>query len=284
MKRKFLFKNGFSLIEMVITIFIIGILSIFSLMYYTGTVEDVKKSKTKVMLEQIKDACKRFYADNGFYPSKVEQLYPKYLNKIPITPWGTKFEINFGEVIEVYSMIPASGGQHKYKVSVLIDTVGFAIDNFTDVTNFNNSAFSFGKINVVPIDKSTQIYNVSFKIQFKSVITPLNLELGSDFRFYVNDAEIESVTSEQSAQIQVTNLGGAEKTGFEYSSKFASDNIIVQIKNCKRTTQFTVQIYRPIGPNIKVFYGQKEILITNETYTPPIVLTRTLGESTKRLK
>lgn len=275
-------KKAFSLVEMVIAISIIGILTIFTLMYYMGTIEDTKVAKTKIMLEQIKDACRRFYAENGFYPTEIRHLYPKYLTRIPMTPWNTPFQINFGEVTEVVCTIPLEVN-YKRRMALTIDTIGFAPDNFFDITGQPRAAFSFGKMAVSAASTGeTQVFNIDFQIQFKSFVTAATLEHGCDFRFQVTGAEIESAASLQSVPIEISGLGGAEKSGFEYSSKKETDTIKVKIINCKRTSGFIFQLYRPLDADIPMYYGPRMVMLTGQNSTPPITLTRSMGESTKR--
>lgn len=282
-----LFNNGkhaaaFSIIEMVITIAIIGILTIFTLMYYMGTIEDTKVAKTKIMLEQIKEACRRFYAENGFYPTEIRHLYPKYLTRIPMTPWNTPFQINFGEVTEVVCVIPIEVS-YKRRMALTIDTIGFAPDNFFDIGGLPKAAYSFAKMTVSAASTGeTQVFNIDFQIQYKSFVTAATLEHGSDFRFQVTGGEIESVTSLQAVPIEISGLGGSERTGFEYSSKKETDTIKVRILNCKRTSGFIFQLYRPLDEGIPMYYGPRLVLQTGANSMPPITLTRSMGESTKR--
>ncbi len=278
----FAFKKAFSIIEMVIAIAVIGILTIFVLMYYVGTLEDARITKTKIMLDQVKDACRRFYADQGFYPTEIRHLYPKYLTKIPKTPWNTDFSINFGEVTEVVCFIPIDGKQ-KRKMSLIIDTIGFAPDNYYDISQDASAAFSFTKTAVTAASTNeTQLFNVDLKIEFKSVVTAKTLDHGADFRFQVAGAEIDGAVSQEAVPIEIGSLGGLEKSGFEYSSQKPFDSITVKLKNCKRTSGFTFQLYRPLDEGISMYYGQRKVLLSGANSAPPIILTRSIGESTKR--
>lgn len=273
---------AFSIIEMVITIAIIGILTIFTLMYYMGTIEDTKIAKTKIMLEQIKEACRRFYAENGFYPTEIRHLYPKYLTRVPMTPWNTPFQINFGEVTEVVCVIPLEVS-YKRRMALTIDTIGFAPDNFFDISGLPKAAYSFSKMTVSAASTGeNQVFNIDFQIQYKSFVTAATLEHGSDFRFQVTGGEIESVTSLQAVPIEISGLGGSERTGFEYSSKKETDTIKVRILNCKRTSGFIFQLYRPLDEGIPMYYGPRLVLQTGANSMPPVTLTRSMGESTKR--
>jgi len=263
--------RAFSIIEMVITIAIIGILTLFTLMYYIGTIEDTKIAKTKIQLDQIKDACRRYYAETGFYPTKITTLYPKYLTRIPKTPWDTEFEINFGEVTEVTCLIPQSGSR-KRKMSLTIDTIGFVPDNYYDIGQEAKAAFSFTKTAIAAASTGeTQAFNIEFLIEFKSFITAKTLEHGADFRFQVSGAEIGGLISCEpgavalrdlsGSEIQWSDLGVTEKTGFEYSSQKASEKIKLKLINCRRTSGYIFQLYRPVDEGIPMYYGQRKVLL-----------------------
>ncbi len=278
----FAFKKAFSIIEMVIAIAVIGILTIFVLIYYVGILRDAEIIKTKELLDQVRDACRRYYSDQGFYPTEVRHLYPKYLTRIPKTPWNTDFSINFGEVTEVVCFIPLDGRQ-KRKMSLTIDTIGFAPDNYYDISKDAKAAFSFTKTAVTAASTNeTQLFNVELKIEFKSAITDKTLDHGADFRFQVAGAEIDGAVSQEAVPIEISSLGGLEKSGFEYSSQKPFDKITVNLKNCKRTSGFTFQLYRPLDEGISMYYGQRKVLLSGANSAPPISLTRSIGESTKR--
>jgi len=105
-------------------------------------------------------------------------------------------------------------------------------------------------------------------------------ELGSDFRFIIDNAEITGANSQAGAPITLSALGGQPNTGFEYSSSYGSDRITVSMKNCKRSTNFTIQIYRPGDDGIPIFYGEKKIIEVAPGSSLPITLTRLVAEST----
>ncbi len=62
-------KNGFTLIELIIVVVIIGILALIAIPKYFANVEKAKKSQVYANLKIIRDAVLAYYAINGIYPS-----------------------------------------------------------------------------------------------------------------------------------------------------------------------------------------------------------------------
>jgi len=46
---------------------------------------------TRAAMRRIADALRRFQAKKGEYPTRLQELVPDYLEKIPETPWGHGF-------------------------------------------------------------------------------------------------------------------------------------------------------------------------------------------------
>jgi general secretion pathway protein G len=103
-------EDGFTLIELMVVIVILGILAVVIAPRYMGRVEEAKRTKAIVQIEQFEAALKLFKLDNGFYPDTEQGLealvvkpqsgrIPKkwreggYLEKgrIPLDPWGNPY-------------------------------------------------------------------------------------------------------------------------------------------------------------------------------------------------
>ena len=114
MKNKIFFKlsdyRGFTLIELMVVIVILGILAGLIVPRIMGRPEEAKQLKAKMQIESLETALKLYKLDNGMYPDTeqglqalVEQpetgVVPKnwrqqgYLEKgrIPKDPWGNEF-------------------------------------------------------------------------------------------------------------------------------------------------------------------------------------------------
>jgi general secretion pathway protein G len=98
--------RGFTLIELMVVIVILGILAGLVLPRFMGRTEEAKKTKAKLQIENLEAALKLYKLDNGMYPGTEQGLdslvqrpatgaVPKnwreggYLEKgkIPMDPW-----------------------------------------------------------------------------------------------------------------------------------------------------------------------------------------------------
>jgi|GEM_PF-6851392 len=274
-------RRGFSIIEMVIVIAIIGILAIFALTYYVNVIFDAKMTKTKMLMEQVKNACSRFYTDNGVYPSSVKSLVPKYISPLPKSAWGDAIELSFGEVNEVVTMVP--DGEKKRRYPILMDTIGFGKDNAFDINSLSTAVFSFAKTSVSPVGTGeAHLFNVTMQLQFKTVITAKTLSQGADFRFYVTEAEIAEATLQDGTSLEITSRDG-ERNAFEYSDATkGSETILIKINNCKRSSNIGFELFRPLDEGIPMYYGLKKIIQIGADALPPVTFRRDIGETTRR--
>lgn len=100
-------KKGFTFIELMAVVVILGILAMYVMPRIFGRVDEAKVTAAKVQIKSFEQALRLFYLDNSFYPSTeqgLEALITKpttgripekwreggYLEKntIPLDPWG----------------------------------------------------------------------------------------------------------------------------------------------------------------------------------------------------
>ena len=103
-------KNGFTFIELMVVIIIIGMLAMIVMPSFLKRVDEAKITAAKVQIKSFESGLKLFYLDNGFYPSTEQGLkalvekptsgrIPNkwreggYLDKpvIPKDPWGNDY-------------------------------------------------------------------------------------------------------------------------------------------------------------------------------------------------
>ena len=100
--------GGFTLLELMIVIVILGILGAVVAPMLMDEPDKARVTQAKLQLENFSTAIKKFYLDNGFYPSTDQGLealvekpasgrspknYPEngYMAKIPQDPWGNDY-------------------------------------------------------------------------------------------------------------------------------------------------------------------------------------------------
>jgi general secretion pathway protein G len=101
-------QSGFTLIELMVVILIIGLLATIVVQNLKGATDKAKRIKAQADISALKTALDRYYLDNGSYPSsdqgltalvsapqngKVPADYPPggYIEKIPNDPWGNAY-------------------------------------------------------------------------------------------------------------------------------------------------------------------------------------------------
>ncbi len=101
-------RGGFTLIEIMIVIVILGLLAAIVVPKLIGRTEEAKRTQTRVQVKNIEQALELFKLDNGFYPSteqglaslvrvpesgRVPKNYRKggYMDRVPKDPWGNPF-------------------------------------------------------------------------------------------------------------------------------------------------------------------------------------------------
>lgn len=90
--------EGFTIVELLIVIVIIGILAAITIVAYNGIQEKARYSVMQQDLRNVDNAIQLFYADNGYYPfsgagggnttnlANISGLMPTYLSRAPIIP------------------------------------------------------------------------------------------------------------------------------------------------------------------------------------------------------
>ncbi|MCM8784845.1 MAG: type II secretion system major pseudopilin GspG [Candidatus Omnitrophica bacterium] len=67
-------KKGFTFIELMVVIIILGLLTMLVFPSFLKRVEDAKITAAKVQIKSLESGLKLFYLDNGFYPSTEQGL------------------------------------------------------------------------------------------------------------------------------------------------------------------------------------------------------------------
>jgi general secretion pathway protein G len=80
-------KNGFTLIELIVVMAIIGVLLTVAVPRYFHSVDKSKEAVLHQNLELTREALDKFFSDNGKYPDSLDDLVTKkYLRTPPYDP------------------------------------------------------------------------------------------------------------------------------------------------------------------------------------------------------
>ena len=81
-------ERGFTLVEMLIVVAIVGILAAMAIPSYRHAVVKAKEAVLAEDLWIMRDLISQFYVDQGQYPMSLEELVEKkYLKEIPVDPF-----------------------------------------------------------------------------------------------------------------------------------------------------------------------------------------------------
>lgn len=80
-------RKGFTLIELIVVMAIVGLLSSIVAPRYFASLQKSKETALRTSLLVIRDAIDQYAADKGVYPESLEQLAEaRYINRIPEDP------------------------------------------------------------------------------------------------------------------------------------------------------------------------------------------------------
>jgi general secretion pathway protein G len=101
-------QDGFTLIEIMVVILILGLLATIVVQSLRGAADKAKRTKAQADISEFKTALDRYYLDNGFYPTTDQGLpalvspptggripgnYESggYIERVPNDPWGNPY-------------------------------------------------------------------------------------------------------------------------------------------------------------------------------------------------
>ena len=121
---------GFTLIEIMVVVFILGLLVTLVAPKIIGRTDEARRTKALADVKAIEEALHLFKLDNGFYPTTDQGLQALiqrpsnarnynpdgYLDKAPIDPWGNPY-VYFSDgqeyIVKSYGADGQEGGEGK---------------------------------------------------------------------------------------------------------------------------------------------------------------------------
>ncbi|NLC10838.1 MAG: prepilin-type N-terminal cleavage/methylation domain-containing protein [Firmicutes bacterium] len=79
---------GFTLIELVVVIAILGILATIAVPRILNTLDSARSRADEANVNILNNAIQMFYVEKGRYPTSLDELVDEYLNEIPSPPSG----------------------------------------------------------------------------------------------------------------------------------------------------------------------------------------------------
>jgi general secretion pathway protein G len=97
-------QQGFTLIEIMVVILILGLLATLVVQSLRGATDKAKRTKAMADIAELKTALDRYYIDNGSYPSTEQGLQALvsppgqggadpdgYIRRVPNDPWNNPY-------------------------------------------------------------------------------------------------------------------------------------------------------------------------------------------------
>src|SRR5260370_26219527 len=126
-------QDGFTLIEIMVVILILGLLATIVVQGLGGAADKAKRAKASADLAEIKTALDRYYLDNGYYPTtdqglnalvspptngRVPANYESggYIERLPKDPWGNAYFYQSDGNSYLLKSFGAHGGENSHRI------------------------------------------------------------------------------------------------------------------------------------------------------------------------
>ena len=115
-------RNGFSLLELIVVMTLIGLLVAIALPAYTDATQKAKEAVLKEDLQRLREALEEYFTDRGEYPLALLDLVEGgYLRAIPIDPitgatntWVVEYApwqmVDEGQVVGIWNVRSGARG------------------------------------------------------------------------------------------------------------------------------------------------------------------------------
>lgn len=100
-------RNGFTLVELLVTISILGVLMAIALVSFRGAQVVARDTQRKTELEEIRSALEVYRTDYGTYPETdnlESELTPDYLPTLPVDPRPADYTYDYDSAGITYTL------------------------------------------------------------------------------------------------------------------------------------------------------------------------------------
>lgn len=124
-------RRGFTMIELVIVMAMLGLLLSLALPHYMATLERGREQVLQKNIATMREALDKFYGDRGRYPDKLEDLVSaRYLRAIPNDPFTesptwiviSPKDSAMGGVIDVQSTFTDANGEPRLPTTPAVES------------------------------------------------------------------------------------------------------------------------------------------------------------------
>jgi len=93
MKNIFNNEAGFTLVELLVVVMVIGILTTLAVPAYVSTSYNSKLNTCKTNLRTLDDAIQTYISVHGKQPDSLNDLVPGFIKKVPTEPFGGSYKL-----------------------------------------------------------------------------------------------------------------------------------------------------------------------------------------------
>lgn len=215
---------GFTIVELLVVIAVIGVLAAISLIAYIGISQRAISSSLQADLNSASKQLKLFYIDNSSYPTSIDCSSSPAANSICLKPSGNN----------AYAVLRANNSTNPQTFCLvgMNNGISYSITNNTSVVSGScNSTLTDGLVAYYPFNGDAKDYSGNGNDGVIHDATPINGVFGQAYAFngtgdYISfpNSVINALQGKTEATIEFWCKKNAVQYGFMQLSGFASGN------------------------------------------------------------
>ena len=117
-------QRGFTLLEMMVVIAIIGLIAALVVPQIMGHMDKARAKTTKLQIRELENAVDLFKLENGFYPARLEDLVVRPANVKTWPPNGYMKELPVERLFRLARLLRIGGGTSEIQRWVIARSLG----------------------------------------------------------------------------------------------------------------------------------------------------------------